>query len=76
MKLKADREGLARIAQLIRDERAYFGLTREEVAQKAGVCVYTLWRLEAHETVYPRFSTVVNILNALGFDVTCHSTKH
>lgn len=70
-KLRTDYRGIARIASLVKHGRV--GMTQKALAEKAGVCPGTVGRLERGRTRSPHFRTVVDILNALGFDVTSHA---
>jgi Predicted transcriptional regulators len=57
------------VADLIRDVRTTKGLTRAEVADKAGVAASTMWLVEQSAQGFSA-STMFGILSALGVKVT------
>lgn len=69
-RLRTDPKGIDRIARLVRECR---NESQRAFAERAGVCAGTVSRLERGRTRSPHFRTVVDILNALGFDVTSHA---
>lgn len=56
--------GLAHYRNVVWTERSYLGLTQQQLADKAGVNLFTVWHHE-HDVRYPRAETVGKILRAL-----------
>lgn len=50
-------------------ERKRWGLSRSELARRAGLNERTLYFIEHEQTAYPRFDTLVHICRVLGYDL-------
>lgn len=75
IRLQADRAGISKIAEAVRLQRRALGESQRVVAMRAKVCIGTVSKLERFKTKSPHFRSVVDILNALGFDVTSHARR-
>jgi transcriptional regulator with XRE-family HTH domain len=57
---------MAPLAKTLRRERRRSALTQEELAQKAGVGIVTIRRIEQGEITEPRVSSLRKLADALG----------
>ena len=55
-------------AEIVRTAREREGLTRKQLADKAGVEQATIWNIESGK-VDPRMGTMLKIMQALGSDI-------
>lgn len=55
--------------RLVRDYRRAAGLTRRQLAGRAGVSVYTIWALESGHTAWPTWETLQALARGLAIEV-------
>jgi transcriptional regulator with XRE-family HTH domain len=60
---------VAPLKEKLREERRRAGLTQGELAEKAGVGINTIVRIETGEIEEPRVSTLRKLASALGLEV-------
>ena len=60
---------VAPLSEKLREERRRAGLTQGELADKAGVGINTVLRIETGEITEPRVSTLRKLSGALGLKV-------
>jgi transcriptional regulator with XRE-family HTH domain len=60
---------VAPLKEKLKEERRRAGLTQGELAEKAGVGINTIVRIETGEIEEPRVSTLRKLASALGLEV-------